>query len=172
MTSHRSRNPQKASRKTRLNLKTLAIVGFAALCTSCHQHAMYDQYQVVDGSVWKKEKTFHFSFQVDDTTSLYNLTLEIRNNSLYPYRNLWLLSYEERPIGPLRRDTVECLLADENEKWLGSGISLYQSGFPIRTNYRFEHSGLYSFGFRHGMRDDALPGIEEIGLKVEKIRRD
>ena len=165
MTSHRSRNP----RKTRLNPKGLVVAGFAALCFSCHQHAMYDQYQVVDGSVWKKEKTFHFSFLADDTTSLYNLTLEIRNNSLYPYRNLWIVAYEECPVGPLRRDTVEYLLADEKGRWLGSGISLYQSGFTIRTNYRFEHAGLYSFGFRHGMRDDALPGIEEVGFRVEKI---
>lgn len=169
MKSLRSRSPQKTSRKTRLNLRGLAAACLAALCFSCHQHAMYDQYQVVDGSVWKKEKTFHFSFQADDTVSLYNLTLEIRNNSLYPYRNLWLLAYEERPIGPLKRDTVEYFLADKNNRWLGSGISLYQSGFPIRTNYRFEHTGLYSFGFRHGMSDDALPGIEEVGFRVEKI---
>lgn len=130
---------------------------------------MYEQYQAVDGSVWRKDKVFYFSFHVNDTASLYNLTLEVRNNSLYPYRNLWLLSYEERPVGPLRRDTVEYLLADEYGRWLGSGISLYQSGFPIRTNYKFEHVGLYSFGFRHGMRDDALPGIEEVGFRVEKI---
>ena len=87
---------------------------------------------------------------------------------MYPYQNLWLVCNEEQPIGPLKRDTIECTLADEFGKWYGHGISLFQSSFPIRTNYKFEHPGMYTFSFRQGMRDSTLRGIQEISFRVEK----
>lgn len=105
-----------------------------------------------------------------DISVPYDLTLEIRNNNLYPYQNLWLFCNEERPIGSLQRDTIECILADEFGKWYGHGISLYQSSFPIRSQYRFPHVGQYTFSFRQGMRDDALKGIQEIGFTVRPSR--
>ena len=85
---------------------------------------------------------------------------------MYPYQNLWVFCSEELPIGPLKRDTIECLLADEFGKWYGDGISLFQSSFPIRSAYYFPVKGQYTFSFRQGMRNDQLPGIQEIGLRV------
>ena len=95
------------------------------------------------------------------------MTLDIRNNNKYPYQNLWLFCNEEPPIGTLMRDTIECLLADEFGKWHGHGISLYESSFPIRTNYRFPYPGQYTFSFRQGMRDSVIVGIQEIGLRIQ-----
>ena len=89
---------------------------------------------------------------------------------MYPYQNLWLFCSEEQPIGPLHRDTIECMLADEFGKWYGHGISLYQSSFPIHSQYKFPHAGQYTFSFRQGMRDDALKGIQEIGFSVRPAK--
>lgn len=68
------------------------------------------------------------------------------------------------------RDTIECMLADEFGKWYGHGISLYQSSFPIHSQYKFPHAGQYTFSFRQGMRDDALKGIQEIGFSVRPAK--
>ena len=62
------------------------------------------------------------------------------------------------------------LLADEFGKWHGHGISLYQSSFPIHSQYKFPHAGQYTFSFRQGMRDDALKGIQEIGFSVRPAK--
>ena len=118
----------------------------------------------------EKDKEYYFTFEVKDISVPYDLTLEVRNNNLYPYQNLWLFCSEEQPIGPLRRDTIECMLADEFGKWHGHGISLYQSSFPIHSQYKFPHAGQYTFSFRQGMRDDALKGIQEIGFSVRLSR--
>jgi gliding motility-associated lipoprotein GldH len=98
----------------------------------------------------------------------YNITFEIRNNNLYPYQNLWIFYSEEQPVGSLLRDTMECMLADPYGKWRGDGVSLFQSGFPVRTNYHFPIKGQYTFSFRQGMRDTNLRGIQEIGLRIEQ----
>lgn len=159
-------------------MKSLAGPGNTIFCVllfffflfSCTNKAVYDQYQAIENISWEKDKEYFFTFQVEETAVPYDITLEIRNNNLYPYRNLWLFYNEEQPIGPLIRDTMECLLADEYGKWYGNGISLYQSGFPIRTGYLFPHKGQYTFSFRQGMRNDSLRGIQEIGLRVERSK--
>lgn len=148
-------------------LRLIAILT-SFLFFSCENPAIYDQYQAIDKTTWKKDKEYYFTFEVKDISIPYDLTLEIRNNNLYPYQNLWIFYSEEAPIGPLRRDTLECMLADEFGKWHGHGISLFQSSYPIRTRYLFPHTGQYTFGFRQGMRDNTLKGIQEIGFRVEK----
>jgi gliding motility-associated lipoprotein GldH len=137
---------------------------------SCKNEVVYNQYHEIGRSMWEKEKEYDFTFRIDDTTALYNITFEVRNNSLYPYRNLWVFYTERPPVGAIRRDTIECMLADEFGRWYGKGISLYQSGFPVRTRYQFPFKGEYTFGFRQGMRNDTLTGIRNVGLRIEQIR--
>jgi gliding motility-associated lipoprotein GldH len=138
------------------------------LCAACTNKAVYHQYQAIDHFVWEKDREYYFTFMIDDAQAAYHLTFEVRNNNLYPYQNLWLFCAEEPPAGNIRRDTMECMLADAFGQWYGDGISLFQTGFPLRTAYRFPMPGQYTFSFRQGMRNDALQGIQEIGLRIEK----
>lgn len=169
MTSLSHKLSRSTNRKQSLRLKRFIAAFACFLCFSCENPALYDQYQAIDNTVWEKDKEYYFSFQVTDISVPYNLTLEVRNNNRYPYQNLWLFCNEEQPIGPMVKDTIECTLADEFGKWHGHGISLFQSSFPIRTNYNFSHEGQYTFSFRQGMRDDALKGIQEIGFRVTAL---
>ena len=142
---------------------------FSFICIlffSCDYQALYYQYQVIDQPSWEKDKVYYFTFMVDDISVPYDIMFDIRNSNKYPYQNLWLFCNEEPPFGPLQKDTIECMLADEFGKWYGSGISLYESSFPIRKNYIFPHVGQYTFSFRQGMRDSSISGIQEIGLRV------
>ena len=154
------------NRSRNLKLKGLIIVCACISFFSCEQQAIYDRYQAIENTSWEKDKVYYFTFEIDDISVPYDLSLEVRNNNMYPYQNLWVFCNEERPIGPLQKDTIECMLADEFGKWYGNGISLFQSSFPIRTKYHFPIKGQYTFSFRQGMRNNHLPGIQEIGLRV------
>lgn len=135
---------------------------------SCKHDVLYDQYQIIENTVWEKGKEYYFTFMVDDISVPYDLTLEIRNNNQYPYQNLWLFCGEERPVGALKRDTIECALADDFGKWYGQGISLFQLSIPVKKNYYFTHKGQYTFSFSQGMRNDQLKGIQELGFRVNR----
>ena len=159
--------PDKTENRQSLRLKKfIAACVTCFLCFSCENEAVYDQYQAIQNTSWEKDKEYYFTFLIKDISVPYDLTLEVRNNNMYPYQNLWVFCSEELPIGPLKRDTIECMLADEFGKWYGHGISLFQSSFPIRSAYYFPVKGQYTFSFRQGMRNDQLPGIQEIGLRV------
>jgi gliding motility-associated lipoprotein GldH len=154
------------------NRRTKAAVFFLCLLFfSCKSGTVYHRYQPVEGGVWEKDREYAFTCRIEDAAALYNITFELRNNNFYPYQNLWIF-YAETPPARLteKRDTLECMLADEFGKWLGKGISLYQSAFPLRSRYTFPAKGSYTFSFRQGMRNDSLAGIREIGLRIEKVR--
>lgn len=153
-----------------LKFRTVVVCLLSSLFFSCTKEALYDQYQPIENALWEKNKEYYFSFQVTDISMPYDVTLEIRNNNLYPFQNLWVFCSEEQPIGPLKRDTIECMLADDYGKWHGKGISLFQSSFPVRKKFTFPHIGQYTFSVRQGMRNDSLPGIQEIGIRVVQSR--
>lgn len=142
------------------------VITWLSCLTTCTQPAIYDQFQSVEDKMWDKNKVYYFTFMIENNRIPYDLTLAVRNNNIYPYQNLWLFCNEEPPIGPLKRDTVEYMLADDFGKWYGHGISLFLSTFPLRTNYYFPYPGQYTFSFQQGMRNNHLEGIQEIGLNV------
>lgn len=160
----------KTSQNRTLKFRTVVVCLLSSLFFSCTKEVLYDQYQPIENALWEKNKEYYFSFQVTDISMPYDVTLEIRNNNLYPFQNLWVFCSEEQPIGPLKRDTIECMLADDYGKWHGKGISLFQSSFPVRKKFTFPHTGQYTFSVRQGMRNDSLPGIQEIGIRVVQSR--
>lgn len=127
---------------------------------------MYDQYQPIEHSVWEKGKIYYFSVDIQNIAVPYDLSLEIRNNALYPYRNLWIIYQIEQPVGPLDRLAIECTLANQQNRWTGKGITLFHHSIPIKSNYHFPHKGVYTFGFQQNMTDKNLKGIQEIGFCV------
>ena len=152
--------------------KWLPLIGMSGLLAACTQPVIYDQFQSIEGNQWERGKVYYFTFNIEDNRIPYDLTLAIRNNNKYPYQNLWLFYNEEPPIGALKRDTIECMLADDYGKWYGTGISLYLASFPLRTHYYFPYPGQYTYSFQQGMRANELTGVQEIGLNITPSKGD
>jgi gliding motility-associated lipoprotein GldH len=146
--------------------KNLLFCLCSFFCLSCGEKAFYEQYESIEGGYWEKDTEYYFSFNITDTSIPYDLTIEIRNNSLYPYQNLWIFSKEEQPSGAVLQDTTECFLADDYGKWLGKGVSVFQSDHILHS--RYYEKGVYTVGFRQGMRNGRLAGVQEIGLRIMK----
>ncbi|MDR1357455.1 MAG: gliding motility lipoprotein GldH [Tannerellaceae bacterium] len=163
-----NRQAKPNSKKTEAAL--VAICAAALLiASSCGKELVYNQYHRT-GHAWEKDAAHAFAFTIDDETAAYDLILEVRNNGLYPYSNLWLFCDEASPDGRILSDTIDCELADNFGKWNGKGVSIYHSSFPLRTGYKFPRKGEYTISVRQGMRRDTLKGITEIGLRIEKAR--
>jgi gliding motility-associated lipoprotein GldH len=64
---------------------------------------------------------------------------------------------------------VKIGIADERGKWLGNGLgSRFDNSLLWQKNVRFPRTGVYTFEYEQGMRDEPLLGIDDIGLRIEK----
>ena len=65
---------------------------------------------------------------------------------------------------------MNCVLADEYGKWFGSGWGAsYQQTISYKTDFNFPRKGRYSISVQQGMRDDVIPGITEVGIKITPV---
>ncbi len=154
-------------RRNNLN-KCLFMVITAVLffLTACSHNEKYSSFYSFPQSVWYKDTIARFEVHISDTLSYHDVFIDIRNTNDYPYKNLWLFVSFETPSGQFRKDTLECLMADDFGKWYGKGISLYELSVPYEQKIRFPHSGVYTYSIQQGMRNDLLEGINDVGIRL------
>jgi gliding motility-associated lipoprotein GldH len=68
-------------------------------------------------------------------------------------------------------DTLNYVLAKPNGEWLGTGFGdTKETLFQYKMSYQFPTKGKYEIGISQAMRNDNLPGIEDIGVKIETAK--
>lgn len=150
------------------NFASLLIL-FTLLLFACDANQVYEDYYTSASDGWHKDSTADFTFEISDTTSLYNLYVNTRNLENYGYSNLWLFTSITAPDGSVLADTVEFQLALPNGKWTGKGTSgVYHNQYTYRQAVYFPMSGTYTFSIRQGMRETRLDGLRNVGISVEK----
>jgi len=145
-----------------------SLVFLFLFLVSCSQNEVFFEYHSFKKSGWDRKDAVGFPVIIDNTTDLFDVSLEIRNNNDYPFSNLWLFVDFQTPGGSIRTDTINVELADVYGKWYGKGISIYSLAIPYETGIRFPQIGIHTYTIRQGMRENPLKGISDIGLKVSK----
>ena len=150
--------------------KALIIYFFiGAFLISCGNEAILDDNVSIPDYNWDLNNILHLEAEIPDTITSYNVYLNVRNGSNYPYSNLFLFLTTYAPKGELARDTVEILLADERGKWLGSGSgNVRDSRVLFKRNFRFPQAGKWRFEIQQAMRMNPLPQIMDAGMRIEK----
>lgn len=86
-------------------------------------------------SGWLHTSPLTFVPEYDDSTATYELSLAVRHDNSYAYRNLCLTVDIINADSVLRRKTVDMTLADEYGNWKGGGFgSLYQNVVSLERN--------------------------------------
>ncbi len=145
------------------------IIAFAAFLSSCNNDIIFTDQRTLPETGWNKDSVLTFKVQITDTAALYNLMLDVRHTTGYPYQNLWLFANYTRPDKSLKRDSVNYFLADDAGKWLGKGFGgMRQMNAFITPNVKFTQKGEYVFTIQHAMRDTTLRGVRNIELEITK----
>jgi gliding motility-associated lipoprotein GldH len=137
--------------------------------SSCNDNRIFEENKEIPESGWDSSNAVSFSVDIKDPATPANFYINVRNADGYPYSNLFLFVRTKFPDGKQSNDTLECMLADENGKWIGKGIGdIYDNRIPFKRNVRFPLPGTYIFEIRQGMRNSSVPLIMDIGLRIEK----
>ena len=110
--------------------------------SACDSKRFYEENKSIESGVWLSDNYQSFSVNIDDTLARYDLYLNVRNDGVYPYSNLYLFIHTIIPGNSKATDTVECQLADADGKWRGSASqSQFQTirvppQYPARASAR------------------------------------
>lgn len=150
------------------SLLFVAVIMFIAI-SSCDRGVVFDQYVTIPDNGWNQDSMAVFKVDIESTQQAYNVVLNVRNRSNYPNSNLWLFVDVISPSGKAMQDRVDCVLADDAGRWIGSGWGdLYHVKIPYQLGVKFAETGQYTFRIVQGMRDEDIRGIHNIGLRLEE----
>ena len=150
------------------NLNKLGFFAALLFFTSCDRSKVFDIYQDIDPNGWSSTEALDFEVEVQAKEGdLFNYLIGLRNNNDYLYANIFFFVDVESPDGEHQIDTLQYLLAEPDGKWVGSGVGEIKYNLFKFKEAQVMQTGVYKFSIVHGMRDDLLLGIEDIGLRIE-----
>jgi len=152
---------------------SVLLILVAILFFSCDKKRVFDEYKSV-GSAWHKDSIVTFNLPELDSTKRYDLFVNLRDNSNYPYNNLFLIVSMEMSNGFTKVDTLEYQMANPDGTLLGDGFTdIKESKLYYKENVRFR--GKYKVQIKQAVRENGkiqgvefLDGITEVGFRIEK----
>ena len=147
------------------------ILAVAALLffVACDDSRIFEENKKIDGGQWKSAEPVEFDVEISDTSQAVNAYINLRNTPDYGYANIYLFLTTTFPDGKEAKDTLNCLLADKNGKWMGKGAGdLLDNRIMLKRNVYFTQKGKYKFRLEHAMRVDPLPNVTDVGFRIEK----
>jgi gliding motility-associated lipoprotein GldH len=148
----------------------LFFLGLLSL-TACDPSAVLDENVKLPENQWALNNVVRLEADINDTVIPHNIYINVRNAGGYSFSNLFLFMNTYTPDGKFARDTIEVTLADERGQWLGDGMGdIWDNRILFKKNFVFPQSGKYRFELEQAMRVNPLPGIMDVGIRIEKAK--
>lgn len=152
-------------------LRYVHILLMTMMLMSCgDKNVIFDESVVIDNSSWNNQNLPYFDVNVEDTLSTYAFFFNIRHLENYRYSNFYMFLHTTFPNGNQTHDTIECILAYPDGRWIGKGTgSMRNNTILLNQNLRFPLKGEYHFEIEQAMREPTLEGITDVGVRFERI---
>ncbi|WP_300433623.1 gliding motility lipoprotein GldH [Christiangramia sp.] len=155
-------------------LAVSSLILVIVIFSSCDRDRVYDEYESLSG--WHKDSLVNFELKNIDSTQVYDLFINVRNNNEYQYSNLFLITEIKFPQGKVISDTLEYKMTKPDGEWLGTGFGdVKENKLWYKENVKFEESGTYKVSIQQAMRKNGevdgiqeLEGITDVGFRIEK----
>jgi len=149
--------------------KLWIAVGCIISLSACDRDLLFEENLKIADSEWHRDEKAKFQFEVEDTLATYDLYLNIRHGGEYPYKNLYLFTETHSPNGLMAKDTAQMIFADMEGRWMGKGIGgIYDYQFKFKEKIEFPVKGEYEVEIEQGMRDEVVPQLTDIGIRIER----
>ncbi len=141
-----------------------------ALLTACTNEVAYHHYEPVAEEGWDKEDTLLFRTDTLYQTATYSVELNLRTTAEYPYKQVTLVVEETvLPNKAKRLFPVTFQIASDEGQRNGEKLLYYELEKQLALQHLSQGDSL-QFRVYHKMRRQFLPGIKDVGLKIEKVQ--
>jgi gliding motility-associated lipoprotein GldH len=152
-------------------MPVLTVLLALFVLSGCRPGPEYQDHFTIPGNAWKSDFRPEFKFVINDTAAPYQIYLIVRHTDAYRFQNIWINLDSKAPgDSSFTLNRAEVTLAAPNGRWLGRGLGeLYEQRVPINKPVTFPRPGEYTLRLTHDMRQDPLPEIMTIGIRLEKL---
>ena len=150
--------------------KVLFIALLVATSSSCGKIDLYEKQVQIPAQKWFYNDVPEFTFQIEDTSALYNIYVVLRHTDLYSFNNVWLRIGSQAPADSMSYQNLNIRLAT-GSSWKGTGMDdIYEIREMISPGpVSFNKIGDYHFNIAQIMRENPLRYIMNVGLRIEKV---
>ena len=139
--------------------------GFA----SCGPNYVYENTIDCPEQGWSFQDKLEATFEVTDSTTIYNLHLILNHSTEFSYQNFYTQVHTTFPNGEQLSEQLSLELAGKAGVWLGDcGGSSCELDIPIQQGVFFNQIGTYHISIEQFSRQDPLKGILGIGFALEE----
>ncbi len=152
--------------RKRINFLIITVISIGMI--ACDDSLIYENNQGFEDNTWSYQDAKTFSFDIDSLTPV-KLFINLRTTTNYPYSNIYMFLHSDYPNGYNDIDTLEFFLADPIGNWLGDNSGTVVENKAMISKGIFPATGTYTFKLEQAMRNDSLPEILDVGIRVEHL---
>ncbi len=141
-----------------------------SIVLSCNdEQRVFEKNIDFDEQSWVVSNIPAFEFEILETTRTYDLFYNVRNSISYPYHNLYVKYSLEDTLGNVISSKLQNmdLFDPVTGKPYGEGLGdIFDHRILALDKHQFDRPGVYRFKVQQYMRQDTLPMILSVGLRV------
>ena len=140
--------------------------------SACSRLDVFERSVAIPKQTWYYNNKPSFSFNITDTSAVYNIFIVLRHTDAYQYNNIWLSLGSRAPGDSTRYQNIDLTLGTDVNGWEGHGMD---DIFEVRKNITrgpvpFKRPGNYTFTISQVMRENPLKHVMNVGVRVEKVK--
>lgn len=141
------------------------------LYQACAPPNLYSQKFEFDDGIWKYSDTLNNSWNVQDTSQVYDLFVRINHEPNFAYQNLYIKLLSKFPDSDWIEQISPINLAMNSGKWLGKcGNSDCTIEYNLQEKAFFKSEGIHELMILQFGREDQLLGINSIELIIQESK--
>ncbi|WP_235298609.1 gliding motility lipoprotein GldH [Portibacter marinus] len=148
-------------------MRGLLIFSLLAVLIACSDDVYYEQsFDLAEGQ-WSYDDQATFAFEIEDVEDYFDLVLDLKHSADYVFENVYVQMHTTFPSGETVTDEVSLQLADALDQWEGQcNQSTCEVSILLQNRVRFKEVGEYELAIEQYNRQNPLPGIESLTLKI------
>ena len=149
------------------------MIGFAFLVTlsSCDKGVRHTEKWKWKDQQWITGDKKSFVMVATDTTTVYEMDVELSHEETYAYQNLYIRTLTTYPSGKEVTSVTSLELINDDGSWAGDeGGNCCKVDIPLQHRFTFPEVGSYTWSVEPYMRVDTVKGINSLKVTCRRVK--
>ncbi len=128
----------------------------------------YDKTYSFENFTWDQKVKPSFSFEIKDTTKVYDFVITLRTTTSYSFNNLWVFLNSKTPSGIKGREPFQIRISNDDGSWIGTKTGTIVENQLVFRARKFPEVGKFTFEIEQGITEEVIDEVLDIGLRVSE----